>query len=54
MGSYCSSDEIISNFSVVPQTYSAIALWLVKLDVLVASRPHVETGHSVDKSLTAN
>lgn len=51
--SYC-SNEIISNFSAMPQTYSAIALWLVKLDLLVASRSHVETGHSVDKSLTAN
>ncbi|XP_057778716.1 homeobox-DDT domain protein RLT3 [Salvia miltiorrhiza] len=52
--SYCSPDKIISNFSAVPQTYSAIALWLVKLDLLVASRSHVETGHSVDKSLIAN
>lgn len=43
--SYCSSDEIISNFSAMPQTYSAIALWLVKLDLLVASRSHVETCH---------
>ncbi|PIN09263.1 hypothetical protein CDL12_18165 [Handroanthus impetiginosus] len=41
-GSYCASDEIISNFSTMPQTYSAVALWLVKLDLLVAS--HVEGG----------
>ncbi|XP_042000003.1 homeobox-DDT domain protein RLT3-like [Salvia splendens] len=52
--SYYPADEIISNFSALPQTYSAIALWLVKLDLLVASRTYVETGHSVDKSVTAN
>ncbi|KAH6762645.1 hypothetical protein C2S52_020078 [Perilla frutescens var. hirtella] len=50
--SYCPSDEIISNFQATPQTYSAIALWLVKLDLLVASRSHVGTGHSVDKAIT--
>lgn len=42
----------------MPQTYSAIALWLVKLDLLVASHvetvaSHVETGHSQDKSVIA-
>ncbi|KAK4431168.1 Homeobox-DDT domain protein RLT3 [Sesamum alatum] len=46
--SYCASEEIISNFSTMPQTYSAVALWLVKLDMLIAS--HVETGHSQPKS----
>ncbi|XP_042046223.1 homeobox-DDT domain protein RLT3-like isoform X1 [Salvia splendens] len=44
--SYYTADEIISKFSALPQTYSAIALWLVKLDLLVASRTCVETGHS--------
>ncbi|KAI3458724.1 hypothetical protein Pfo_015387 [Paulownia fortunei] len=47
-GSYCASDEIISNFSTMPQTYSAVALWLVRLDILVAS--HVESSHSQSKS----
>ncbi|KAK6156217.1 hypothetical protein DH2020_010465 [Rehmannia glutinosa] len=46
----CASDDIISNFSTMPQTYSAVALWLVKLDILVAS--HAESSHSQNKSET--
>ncbi|KAL0299170.1 UNVERIFIED_CONTAM: Homeobox-DDT domain protein RLT3 [Sesamum radiatum] len=38
LDSYCALEEIISNFSTMPQTYSAVALWLVKLDSLIASR----------------
>ncbi|KAL9164032.1 hypothetical protein ABFS82_06G079800 [Erythranthe guttata] len=49
---YSASDEIISNFSTVPQTYSAVALWLVKLDLLVA--PHAESGHSQNKPEMVN
>ncbi|GFP91003.1 hypothetical protein PHJA_001244300 [Phtheirospermum japonicum] len=47
LGSYGASDDIISNFSTMPQTYSSVALWLVKLDILVAS--HVESSHSQNK-----
>ncbi|XP_011077227.1 homeobox-DDT domain protein RLT3 isoform X2 [Sesamum indicum] len=46
--SYCALEEIISNFSTMPQTYSAVALWLVKLDSLIASR--VESRSSQPKS----
>ncbi|KAL3650654.1 hypothetical protein CASFOL_007057 [Castilleja foliolosa] len=46
-GSYGTSDDIISNFSTMPHTYSSVALWLVKLDILVAS--HVESSHSQNK-----
>ncbi|KZV55249.1 hypothetical protein F511_06726 [Dorcoceras hygrometricum] len=40
-GSYCIKDYIFSDFSTVPHTYSAVALWIVKLDLLVAS--HTES-----------
>ncbi|KAL0401362.1 UNVERIFIED_CONTAM: Homeobox-DDT domain protein RLT3 [Sesamum latifolium] len=46
--SYCGLEEIISNFKTMPQTYSAVALWLVKLDSLIASR--VESRYSQPES----
>ncbi|KAG8380679.1 hypothetical protein BUALT_Bualt06G0040900 [Buddleja alternifolia] len=51
-GSYSDSEEVVSNFSTVPQTFSAVALWLTKLDLLVAS--HLGNGHSQSKSELIN
>lgn len=34
--SNCVLEEILANYPTMPQTSSAVALWLVKLDVLVA------------------
>lgn len=39
LGSNWVLEEIFASFPTMPQTYSAIALWLVKLDALVA--PHL-------------
>ncbi|XP_073314795.1 homeobox-DDT domain protein RLT3-like isoform X1 [Primulina huaijiensis] len=47
-GSYCIQDYIFSDFSTVPHTYSAVALWIVKLDLLVAS--HMESCKYQNKS----
>ncbi|KAL6552710.1 hypothetical protein OROHE_008074 [Orobanche hederae] len=47
-GSHGTSDDVVSNFSTMPHTYSAVALWLAKLDILVAS--HVESNHSQNTS----
>nr|CAD1836468.1 unnamed protein product [Ananas comosus var. bracteatus] len=43
-GSNSSVDDIIINFQTMPQTISAVALWIVKLDTLIA--PHLEKAHS--------
>ncbi|KAL6493767.1 hypothetical protein OROGR_032102 [Orobanche gracilis] len=47
-GSHGTSDDVVSNFSTMPHTYSAVALWLAKLDILVAS--HMESNHSQNTS----
>ncbi|KAM7530190.1 hypothetical protein LguiB_033600 [Lonicera macranthoides] len=47
LGSDTLFEEIIGSFSTMPQTSSAVALWLVKLDVLVAS--HLEKVHPQKK-----
>uniref|UniRef100_A0A5B6YSH3 DDT domain-containing protein n=1 Tax=Davidia involucrata TaxID=16924 RepID=A0A5B6YSH3_DAVIN len=47
MGSNSILEEIISCFPTMPQTSSAVALWLVKLDALIA--PHLEKFNSEKK-----
>ncbi|KAA8534624.1 hypothetical protein F0562_032117 [Nyssa sinensis] len=47
LGSNSLLEEIISCFPTMPQTSSAVALWLVKLDDLIA--PHLERLHSEKK-----
>ncbi|OVA10751.1 Homeobox domain [Macleaya cordata] len=44
LGSNTALDEIIVSFPTIPQTTSAVALWLVKLDTLLA--PYLERVHS--------
>ncbi|CAN4114486.1 unnamed protein product [Withania somnifera] len=43
LGSNCDPEELIASFSSMPQTSSAVAFWLVKLDSLVG--PHLESAH---------
>lgn len=43
------SDDIIVNFQIIPQTTSAIALWIVKLDALIA--PHLEKAQPRQKAV---
>ncbi|XP_073007823.1 homeobox-DDT domain protein RLT3 [Typha latifolia] len=44
IGSNSSVDDIIVYFQTMPQTTSAVALWIVKLDSLIA--PHLKTAQS--------
>ncbi|PQQ11915.1 homeobox-DDT domain protein RLT3-like isoform X2 [Prunus yedoensis var. nudiflora] len=43
-GSCNFSEELIASFACMPQTTSAVALWLVRLDALIA--PYLERAHS--------
>ncbi|CAN4126332.1 unnamed protein product [Withania somnifera] len=43
LGSNYDPEEIIASFSSMPQTSSAVAFWLVKLDALIG--PHLESAH---------
>ncbi|PQP93389.1 hypothetical protein Pyn_21136 [Prunus yedoensis var. nudiflora] len=43
-GSCNFSEELIASFACMPQTASAVALWLVRLDALIA--PYLERAHS--------
>lgn len=45
LGSNYEPEEIIASFSSMPQTSSAVAFWLVKLDALVG--PHLESAISI-------
>lgn len=52
LGSNNLLEEIILSFSSMPQTSSAVALWLVKLDALIA--PHLERVQLHSKKRTRN
>ncbi|PQM42443.1 homeobox-DDT domain protein RLT3-like isoform X3 [Prunus yedoensis var. nudiflora] len=43
-GSCNFSEELIACFACMPQTTSAVALWLVRLDALIA--PYLERAHT--------
>ena len=43
-------EEIISSFASVPRTSSALALWLVKLDAIIA--PYLDRVHPSKKQET--
>ncbi|KAL3523710.1 hypothetical protein ACH5RR_016544 [Cinchona calisaya] len=47
LGSNCVLEDILSSFPTMPQTSSAVALWLVKLDELMA--PHLQRARSQNK-----
>ncbi|THG21669.1 hypothetical protein TEA_000298 [Camellia sinensis var. sinensis] len=51
LGSSSVLEEIIASFTTMPQTSSAVALWLVKLDSLIA--PHFERVATEKKQQTA-
>lgn len=40
MGTNTALDDIVVHFQTMPQTTSAVALWMVKLDAIVS--PHLE------------
>lgn len=44
-------DNVITSFGCMPQTSSAVALWLVKLDLLIA--PHLQNVEA-EKTTTRN
>lgn len=44
MGPNTPFDEIVGFFPTIPQTSSSVALWLAKLDAVIA--PHLEGVHS--------
>lgn len=46
-GSNCVLEEFLTSFPTMPQTVSAVALWLVKLDTLVA--PYMASAASRNK-----
>lgn len=52
LGSNNLLEEIVVSFSTMPQTSSAVALWLVKLDALIA--PHLERVQLHSKKRTRN
>ena len=52
LGSNSLFEEIILSFSAMPQTLSSVALWLVKLDALIA--PHLKRVQLLSKTRTRN